>query len=206
MNQRGQVLLLAVLILSILLLIALSFHRVNSPRIYIKRDYVQAAMLVQLARVWIQYNYCIICIRETSRLLYQLNQTYGLNIPALTNSTYRSFNLSEDSGYYNYTVVFYTQGGKYVRVTVYYNYFFRGFYLKRIGGEIVRYKNYTLQYFHKYEGPWGILFLKNLSLTDPRKQADIRYIGDGLWVVGFPADYQYYIVYDKFGIPVRVGG
>ncbi|RLE79024.1 MAG: hypothetical protein DRJ52_09295 [Thermoprotei archaeon] len=207
MNRRGQFFLLAALLLSFLLLLSLAAYRMYSPepKVYIKRDWIQQAQLVQLARVWVKSDFCILCIRQTSLLLKQLNQTYRLNIPTLTNSTFRDRVLLNTTGYANYTVVFYYSRGS-VRVMVYWSYTFQGFYEKKISPtESVVYKNYTLTYYHVYVGGWGSVTVYP-SLKDPLEKADLRYLGGGEWIVGFPSNMTSYTLFDQFEIPVRIGG
>jgi len=202
-KSRGQVLLLAVIILASAVLYALSILKYSHPRAVLVRDYVQAAEVVQLARVWIKSGLCSLCIRQTSLLLYQLNRTYRLNIPALSNNTFKDFLLSFDYGYCNYTVVFYANGKTYVRVLVYYEYKYINSYFRRIGAEEVLVYNYTLRYYHVYDGPWGRIVVYP-QLIDVYRNLDLRYLGNGMWIVGIPANMTWRLV-DRFEIPIKIG-
>ncbi|RLE78812.1 MAG: hypothetical protein DRJ52_09760 [Thermoprotei archaeon] len=204
MKRKGQFLLLAAIILAISLLISLSFYRKPTPSIIVYRGYVQAAELVALARVWVKSDFCPVCIAKTSQELIQLNQSYRLNIPRTTNTTLRDRVLNLYDGYCNYTVVFYTKK-KYVRVVVYYKYQYISNYFKKVKGEEILYYNYTLRYFHVYEGPWGTV-VKYPVLRDQNQLADIRYLGSGLWAVGVPSNSTPYVLLDEFEIKVKVGG
>ncbi|RLE80516.1 MAG: hypothetical protein DRJ52_06215 [Thermoprotei archaeon] len=205
MNKKGQFLLLAAIILAISLLISLSFYRKPTLSIIVYRGYIQASELVALARVWVKSDFCPLCIAKTSRELLQLNKTYQLNIPRTINITVKSYELDLYDGFKNYTIVFYTKKGKYVRVVVYYEYHYQNSYFKKVKGEEILYYNYTLRYFHEYEGPWGSL-IKYPVLSDPNQLADIRYLGLGLWAVGVPSNSTPYVLLDEFEIRIQVGG
>jgi len=202
-KSRGQVLLLAVIILASAVLYALSVLKYSHPRAVLIRDYVQAAEVVQLARVWIKSDLCLLCIRRTSLLLYQLNRTYRLNIPVLSNNTFKDFLLSFDYGYCNYTVVFYANGKTYVRVLAYYEYEYVNSYFRRIGAEEVLVYNYTLRYYHIYDGPWGRIVIYP-QLVDVYLNLDLRYLGNGTWIIGIPANMTWRLI-DKFEIPIKIG-
>lgn len=73
-------------------------------------------------------------------------------------------------------------------------------------GEEVKYLNYTVYYKHIYRGPWGTIVIYDLELRDPLKQADVRYLGNGYWIIGFPASFSSYRLVDRFTIPVTIGG
>ncbi|RLE81511.1 MAG: hypothetical protein DRJ52_04050 [Thermoprotei archaeon] len=203
MKGRGQVLLLAVIILASAVLYALSVLKYSHPRAVLIRDYVQAAEVVQLARVWIKSGLCPLCIKQTSLLLYKLNKTYSLNIPALTNDTFKNISLNITSGFANYTVIFYTSKGPYVRVLAYYEYEYVNSYFRRIGAEEVLVYNYTLRYYHIYDGPWGRILLYP-QLIDVYLNLDLRYLGNGTWIVGIPVNMTWRLI-DKFEIPIKIG-
>ena len=203
MNKRGQFLLLAAIILEIAVLVSLAaLRKYPSPRAIIIRDYLQAAELVQLARLWIKSGFCQKCIDTTLSKLREANQTYDLKI-YFTSYSRSHFNTSVSE---NYTVVFWIKSRRYVEVEVYWNWSYQGFYFKRIGGEEVKYLNYTVYYRHVYRGPWGTIVIYDLELRDPLKQADIRYLGNGYWIIGFPANFSSYRLVDRFTIPVTIGG
>ena len=203
MNKRGQLLLLAAIILEIAVLVSLAtLRKYPSPRVIITRDYLQAAELVQLARLWIKSGFCQKCINTTLSKLREANQSFDLKI-CFSTYTLSHLNTSVSE---NYTVVFWGRSGRYVEVEVYWNWSYQGYYFKRIGGEEVKYLNYTVYYRHIYRGPWGTIVIYDLRLSDPLKQADIKYLENGFWIVGFPANYTEYRLVDRFTIPVTIGG
>jgi len=202
-RSRGQILLLAVIILASAVLYALSVLKYSHPRAVLVRDYVQAAEIVQLARIWIKSDLCLLCIRQTSLLLYQLNETYSLNIPLLSNSTFKDISLGFNAGYANYTIVFYANGKTYVKVIAYYEYHYQNSYFKRIGAEEVLVYNYTLHYYHVYDGPWGRIVV-HPQLIDIYRNLDLKYLGNGTWIIGIPANLTWRLI-DRFEIPIKIG-
>jgi len=204
LSKKGQLLLLAVIVLASAVLYALSVLKYSHPRAVLVRDYIQAAEVVQLARVWIKYNLNVSIINQTLLSFYQLNKTYHLNIPLLTYTISSDTLLDFYEGYCNYSVVFRTNGKKYVKVVVYYEYYYCGSYFRRIGAEEVLVYNYTLLYYHVYEGPWGRLVLYP-QLIDIYHNLDLKYLGKGSWILGVPANMTWMLI-DRYEIPIKVGG
>jgi len=207
---------LAVALLATLLLAALANYRelTPEPRVVVVRDWVQAASVASLGRLWIwqasRHGYfCPMFKRSSTRAFYALNETYGLGVPPLRNLTRLMGEGNETVGYVLYQVVF-TRPWRgswrhYVNVTVRVGYEFLGTYYKVVGGEEVLYKRYGLSYSHRYDGPWGSLTLCDLGLRDPEGLADVEEAGECEWLVGFPASRGNYTLADEFGIQVGVG-
>mgnify|MGYP000047009823 CR=1 FL=1 len=220
MDEGGQTLGLAVLLLAVLLLASLAVIRSQTPipQIVVKRDWVQAAELASLARFWIvtasyMGRFCPRVIRSSTLRLYELNETYGLDIPYTVNVTVLEKGiLGNESGWVYFDVYFYrgpTYGDYYVRYYVRYEWRFRDCYIKYVKGEACEYANYSITYVHRIYGPWGLFVLTDLELKPESESGypvDISYVGEGKWWVGFPSWWANCTFIDKFGVRVVVGG
>lgn len=216
MTSRGQMLALAIAFLAAFLLAALANYRelTPEPQVVVKRDWVQAASVASLGRLWVWFAsrrgfFCPIFMRSTTAELYRLNETYGLGVPLLRNLTRLQGEGDEAAGYALYQVLFIRpwRGAwrSYVNVTVRSEYELLGTYYRKVSGEEVLYVRYRLRYWHLYEGPWGRLKLCDLGLRDPLGDADLERVGECEWLVGFPASMGNYTLEDEFGIRVGVG-
>ena len=206
LNRKAQTFLLAVGLLAYLVLLAVYAQRHTKPSVVFVRDYLQDAMLIDLARGCIANQSQTglnlgTLLNESLTLLYKYNRTLQLNIQQVV-YTYSFYNDYSSNGYYKVEfslpqpprIVFYAEW----RILQAYN-----IYRKNVGGRSFLLLNCTLQYYHNYSGAWGYM-LHYPKLWDPKGIADIKHVGNGTWLIGIPL--KGWKLVDNFGIVLKVKG
>lgn len=197
MNRRGQALLLAVTFLASVLLHTAGYLKKPSPNLLEYVGELQSAELIHVARLhWSNRKYDMDSLLA---LLYDLANETKISLPSIS---YRC-NFTLVSGQRGYAWYF-TLYNNSVSFEAYWEWKFKGFYVKDLHGEKLLYKGYSLLYYHNYTAPqWGSIIAYPL-LEDSAKIADIAYRGGGMWDVGFPARYTEYYLVDEYGLKVVI--
>ncbi|RLE72590.1 MAG: hypothetical protein DRJ37_02480 [Thermoprotei archaeon] len=197
MNRRGQILLLAIITLAFILLYSASRFSRPNPGFLEYMGELQSAELIHTARLyWSSRKYSL---NSLLSILYTLSNENKISMPMVSyenNSTL----VSGRKGYAWY----YTVYNNSVSFRAYWTWEFKGFYLRDLYGEKLLYKGYLLLYYHNYTAPqWGSMIVHPL-LEDRAHIADITYLGDGRWSIGFPARYTEYRLIDEYGLEVVI--
>jgi len=209
-DRRGQVLLLAIAIFASILLFTLYSINKSSLKIAKYVGELQSTMVLQISREYVSdismdKN---IDLNELVNKLYGYNTSLGIFIGRLSYLYYNYTDLNIDDGYGNYTLIWnivYPYLSNKVRFTFYWNYSLKNYYYKNIEGVVAKYSNYSLYVEHRYVCPQFDVRLNPCIYAFRRNIVDLRYIGDGCWIIGIPRG-SIEKLYDEYDIVLKVGG
>ncbi|RLE61776.1 MAG: hypothetical protein DRJ32_00445 [Thermoprotei archaeon] len=211
LSIRGQVLALAVIILSIILAELSIKTLVIRPVVVNYRGELISAEIIQLSRIYVanrsrggkaDMNYLL------QRLL-EYNRSLNLGFPNITFDDVGIFfflNTSDSYGKGAYVIVWNLRFREF-NYTVIFNVTWcfekSGYYIKDRDGLQIIYVNYTLFYVHEYYAPqWGRIVIFPMIYSE---SADILLKGDGIWFVGIPLN-STPSIFDIYGIKINIGG
>ncbi|RLE57140.1 MAG: hypothetical protein DRJ40_02140 [Thermoprotei archaeon] len=195
---RGQVLLLAALILASLLLAAYSLlARVQYPVIILRDLPVGQVITVVRSAVAdsseLSYDALDRQLRIYVSALRRVAHIYGLD-PRLQHLNYTLY-LSRSTNYFNITVVTNLP----LVVNLYYNCVEVGYGVT----EFIEYRKFLITYVHRYLVPSTQVIIFPI-LRDRLGVAHLEYLGNGTWILYISLTYSNYTLSDEYGIKLEV--
>ncbi len=195
---KGQVLLLAVLILASVLLVAYSLLiRVQYPVIILRDLPVGQVIVVVRSAVAdsgeLSYDTLDKQLRIYVSALRRVAYIYGLD-PRLQHLNYTLY-LSRSTNYFNITVVTNLP----LIVNFYYNCVGIGYGIT----EFIEYREFLITYIHRYLTPSTRIVVFPI-LRDRLGIAHLKYLGNGTWILYIPLTYNNYTLIDEYGIKLEV--
>ena len=171
---------------------------------------LQSSMILQISREYVSHRSRNMYIDLDSLIydLYQYNESLGIFISRLSYLYSNYTDLNVNNGYGNYTLtwnVTYPYLNNRVRFSFYWNYSFLNYYYRNIEGIVVKYSNYSLYIEHTYICPQFKVIIHPCIYAVERKVVDIKYVGNGVWIIGIPTNTIQKFV-DEYEIKFKVKG
>ncbi len=203
MSRRGQLLVLAALLLSWAVLNYLAWYSAGHRPYVIARfcGPLESAELIAAARASIAWNQSLDYVLTRLR---ELGRQYG-HCVELYNVTY---SVSRGDSYYKvvYSIPFLESKGLQGQVSYVatWNSSLEGFYIKETPYGALIYALYRVKYINYYSAPqWGTV--EYCPSLEAPSEVDLWRLTSCEWLVGIPAN-STVTLRDEFGVPIEVGG